>query len=32
MAQQVEQVLIQILGETQLEQLREQHRYQRDVY
>ncbi|BBF76379.1 sulfite reductase subunit alpha [Acinetobacter ursingii] len=32
MAQQVEQVLIQILGEIQLEQLREQHRYQRDVY
>lgn len=32
MAQEVEHVLIQILGQIELEQLREQHRYQRDVY
>lgn len=32
MAQEVEQVLLQILGQEKLEQLRQQHRYQRDVY
>ncbi|MBJ9985701.1 flavodoxin domain-containing protein [Acinetobacter sp. S40] len=32
MAQDVEQVLIQILGQEKLEQLRQHHRYQRDVY